>query len=218
MPKQLSLWADAPESLSKSPFTNAQSLSLPDADIWFDPAFLDSETSDRLFEQLKRTTQWKQEQITICGKTMPLPRLTAWYGDPGTEHCYSGITMIPQGWTPALLEIRAAVEAIAPVRFNSVLLNLYRQGQDSVAWHSDDEPELGQNPTIASVSLGATRRFKLRHKHQKTLKQSLDLTHGSLLLMQGSTQHYWQHQVPKTAKPVGDRINLTFRVIYSLNG
>jgi alkylated DNA repair dioxygenase AlkB len=169
--------------------------------------------SAAFFTELYHAIDWRQDSITVYGQRVPLPRLTAWYGDAGTTYSYSGITMQPQPWTPALWQIKQAIQPLAGVEFNSVLLNLYRDGNDSVGWHSDDEPELGENPVIGSVSFGAERRFQLRHKMNHAWKQEITLNSGSLLLMQGTTQHFWQHQVPKTAKPVSARINLTFRVI-----
>jgi alkylated DNA repair dioxygenase AlkB len=154
-----------------------------------------------------------QQQIKIFGKEVCVPRLTAWYGDKGMSYSYSGITVNPLPWTPALLEIRDRVGARSGTPFNSVLLNQYRTGADSVAWHADDEPELGLNPIIASVSFGGTRKFQLKHKTRKEMRHSLDLTCGSLLLMRGKTQHHWLHQVPKTKRAVETRVNLTFRVI-----
>jgi len=188
-------------------------LQLPDADIVFYPSLLDEQESDRLFTQLTETIDWRQDWITIYGRSMPQPRLTAWYGNPGKSYTYSGITMHPSPWTRTLLDLKAEAEAVSGVAFNSVLLNLYRDGNDSMGWHSDDEPELGQNPVIGSLSLGGTRRFMLRHRAEKGLKHQLELTSGSFLLMQGTTQHDWQHQIPKTKRPVPPRINLTFRVI-----
>jgi alkylated DNA repair dioxygenase AlkB len=193
-------------------------LPLPDADITFYPFLLDREESDRLFADLIQTIDWRQDWITIYGRSMPQPRLTAWYGDPGKSYTYSGITMIPTPWTLPLLELKTKVEAASGVMFNSVLLNLYRDGNDSMGWHSDDESELGQNPIIGSLSLGETRRFMLRHRFEQGLKYELELTSGSFLLMQGTTQHYWQHRVPKTKRPVSLRINLTFRVIFGDGG
>jgi alkylated DNA repair dioxygenase AlkB len=191
-----------------------QSFNLPDGDVTLYEGFLGAEQSDRILRTLTHETPWRQDHIQIAGKTIPLPRLTAWYGDPGKGYAYSGIAMQAEPWTATLLDIKTRVEAKTGVPFNSVLLNYYRTGQDSVAWHSDDEPELGHHPVIASVSVGATRRFHLKHKTNKALNRvAIDLTHGSLLLMQGATQHGWQHQVPKTARPVGPRINLTFRAI-----
>lgn len=188
-------------------------LQLPDADIQFYPALLNPADSDRVLTELTQTISWRQDRITIYGRSLLQPRLTAWYGDSGKFYTYSGITMSPAPWTITLLELKATVEAVSGVNFNSVLLNLYRDGNDSMGWHSDDEPELGQNPVIGSLSLGGARRFMLRHRSQKSWKYQLELTSGSFLLMQGTTQHYWQHQVPKTKRSVSPRINLTFRVL-----
>lgn len=189
------------------------SLPLPDADIILYPSLLNEPERDHLLTELTQTINWRQDSITIYGRSLPQPRLTAWYGDPGKSYTYSGITMQPAIWTPTLLELKAKVDVLAGIVFNSVLLNLYRNGNDSMGWHSDDEPELGANPVIGSLSLGGTRRFMLRHRFQRGLKHELELKSGSFLLMQGTTQHYWQHQVPKTRRPVLPRINLTFRVI-----
>lgn len=215
MHRQISIWENSSElePIDSLPQLTPQTLQLPDADIVFYPSIFSPSESDRLYADLYTQTAWQEKIITIQGRSIPIPRLTAWYGDAGGTYTYSGITMTPEAWTPTLLQIKTKVEQLSGTPFNSVLLNLYRNGRDSVAWHSDDEPELGQNPVIASVSLGATRRFALKHKHRKDLKQTIDLFHGSCLLMQGSTQHYWQHQIPKTAKPVAARINLTFRLV-----
>lgn len=188
-------------------------LQLPDAKVIFYPKFFSCEESDALFTELQNNINWKQEQIKFYGKMIDLPRLTAWYGDKGKSYTYSGITVEPEEWIQTLLKIKSEIEPVSGVRFNSVLLNLYRGGRDSVSWHSDDEPELGQNPVIGSVSFGETRSFQFKHKHKSELREEIDLTHGSFLLMQGPTQHFWQHQVPKTTKSIGPRINLTFRVI-----
>lgn len=161
------------------------------------------------FTSIKNQSPWRQEQLTLFGRKVLTPRLSSWHGD--AAYTYSRTTMIPAPWTPTLMEIKDRVEQISDARFNSVLLNLYRDGRDSMSWHSDDEPELGNNPVIASLSLGASRRFRLRHKKDKSRTIGIDLNDGALLLMAGSTQHHWQHAVPKTAKPVGPRINLTFR-------
>ena len=176
--------------------------------------FFSQSESDRFFADLLNNTSWRQNKIKIFGKEVNLPRLTAWYGEEGKSYTYSGITMNPDPWTQNLLSIKKRIEEKININFNSVLANLYRNGQDYVSWHSDDEKELGKNPTIASVSFGATRRFLLRHKSNKDLETvDLSLGHGSLLIMKGSTQHFWKHQVPKTAKVKTERINLTFRVI-----
>lgn len=184
-----------------------------DGEVISYPNFFRIQESDRLFSDLSSNIKWRHDTIHIYGKKIPLPRITAWYGDEGKSYIYSGIEHHPEPWTPTLKLIKSKAEEISEVTFNSVLLNLYRHGQDSVSWHSDDEPELGQNPIIASISLGATRRFFLKHKILKNHKITLDLSNGSLLLMKGETQHFWKHQIAKTAKFVEPRINLTFRVV-----
>jgi alkylated DNA repair dioxygenase AlkB len=187
---------------------------MPDADIVLYPDFFNVTESDRFLEHLLVHTAWKQEHIRLWGKMMALPRLTAWYGDAGKAYTYSGLTVHPHPWTPTLLAIKRRIETVTEAHFNSVLLNLYRDGCDSVAWHSDDETELGPHPVIGSVSFGATRRFQFKHKDRRTHRTSIALPHGSLLLMQGTTQHCWLHCLPKTTRTCGPRINLTFRVIW----
>lgn len=211
----MNLW----ENLEKSESTEkqsqhiAESLSMPDADVVIYRNLFSEKESDRLLSELYNTTNWKQESIKMYGKSLPIPRLTAWYGNSGKSYTYSKIAMNPEPWSAALLEIKLKIEGLSGVEFNSVLLNLYRNGSDSVSWHSDDEPELGENPLIGSVSFGGTRRFIFRHKYKKELKKEVELTHGSFLIMRGATQHFWQHQIPKTVKSVESRINLNFRVI-----
>ncbi|WP_104029628.1 alpha-ketoglutarate-dependent dioxygenase AlkB family protein [Vibrio jasicida] len=178
--------------------------------IYYDPNFLNNLEADRYFSNLRSTLPWQQERITMFGRSVLQPRLQAWHGD--VAYTYSGLTMSPHPWTPDLNELKARCEAIANVQFNSVLANLYRHGQDSMGWHQDNEPELGRNPVIASVNLGETRRFLLRNLHCKT-QLEYELSHGALLIMAGELQHHWKHAVPKTAKPKGERINLTFRHI-----
>ena len=194
---------------------NPISYELPDASIQYFPNFFPVSEADDLLDRLIRDIKWKQNTIKMYGKENPVPRLEAWYGDQGKTYTYSGITMEPSPWNDELEGIKKCIEPISRVLFNSVLINYYRDGKDRVAWHSDDERELGINPVIGSVSLGAERNFKLRHKKFKenNLKQNIALTHGSFLLMSGSTQHHWMHEIPRTAKPIGPRINLTFRVI-----
>ncbi len=207
---QLSLWSE-----SKEPRPKRTCLQLPMRDafvIMYYNLFAQNE-SDDLFSELCSTIDWRQDSTVLFGKYITLPRLTAWYGDEGKSYTYSKIKMEPQRWTTTLIKIKSQIEDVANTKFNSVLLNLYRDGKDSVAWHSDDEPELGKNPEIGSVSFGATRRFMFRHKYQKELKFEIELTHGSFLLMKGVTQHFWQHQIPKTSKLIQPRINLTFRTI-----
>ncbi|GAB2596481.1 alpha-ketoglutarate-dependent dioxygenase AlkB family protein [Spirosoma areae] len=188
-------------------------IQLPDAELMYYPAFFSSTEADRLFAALLDTILWKQDEIRLYGKQVPLPRLSAWYGDTDKPYTYSGITLQARPWTDDLLAIKARIEATSGARFSSVLLNRYRHGQDYVGWHADDEKELGRNPVIGSVNFGATRRFQLRRKDDHAIKHEVELGHGTFLLMQGSTQHFWQHQVPKTAAKIGERLNLTFRLM-----
>lgn len=182
----------------------------------FAPDFLRSIEADRIFDHLLKNTLWEQQHIKLFGKKQAVPRLTAWHADPGVEYQYSGIRVLPKGWTTELLEIKRRLEQLFESSFNSVLINRYRSGKDSVDWHADDEKELGNNPVIASVSLGATRRFRLKHRIDKNESYFLDLTHGSALLMGGTTQHYWRHKIPKSKKCIGERLNLTFRKIENI--
>ena len=194
---------------------NMESFSLPDAEIKFYPNFFDKTESDLIFENLFREIKWRSDKIKLYGKEIDLPRKTAWYGESDKIYKYSGIQMLPESWTPTLLKVKLAIEKVANINFNSVMMNLYRDGNDGISWHTDAEPELGKNPIIGSVSFGQTRRFMLRHRNNKELKCEIELTHGSFLLMSGATQHFWQHQIPKTSKKLAPRINLTFRVIIS---
>jgi alkylated DNA repair dioxygenase AlkB len=186
-------------------------LDLPDADVCLWPQALPPDEADAQFSALRSRIDWRQEDILIFGERRRVPRLVAWHGDPGTTYTYSGTLHEPLPWTAELQSIRARVEALTGYRYNSVLLNLYRDGRDGMGWHSDDERELGRDPVIASVSLGAPRRFCLRHRRHRSLQSDLLLPHGSLLCMGGATQHHWEHAVPKTRRPVGERVNLTFR-------
>lgn len=176
------------------------------------PSFFNVSKADYYFKKLKREIDWKQEEMIMYGKRLKFPRLTAWYGDNDKPYSFSGITLNPRPWTNDLIDIKRKIETKCNVIFNSVLLNLYRNGKDSISWHTDAEKELGTNPVIASVNFGEARTFQLRHQTTKQ-KIEIELSHGSLLIMQGELQHYWQHQVPKTSKEIGQRINLTFRVI-----
>jgi len=173
-------------------------------------AFGPGEAAD-LFDSLRAGIHWQQEEIVIFGQRRRVPRLVAWHGDAGASYRYSGTDHDPEPWTPALARVRARVHELSGTEFNAVLLNLYRDGRDGMGWHADDEPELGRNPVIASVSLGVPRRFCLRHRRRKDLKLDLELPQGSLLVMAGPLQHHWAHALPKTRRPVGERINLTFR-------
>jgi len=188
-------------------------LPLEDADIRFWPVALAVEEASELLDRLLTGIDWQHEEVLIFGQRRPVPRLVAWHGDPGASYMYSGTPHQPLPWTPALELVRERVLGLTGCAFNSVLLNRYRDGRDGMGWHSDDEPELGRDPVIASVSLGVPRRFCLRHRRRKDQRLDVSLGHGSLLLMAGATQHHWVHAVPKTALPVGPRVNLTFRQI-----
>lgn len=195
-------------------FDKVQNILDVDGDVRLYDHFFSISESDILFKQLIKEVQWRQESVKLYGKTFQIPRLTAWYGDEGKSYTYSGIKMEPVIWLPVLLKIKHKIELFTKTNFNSVLINLYRNGNDSVAWHSDDEVELGINPVIGSVSLGATRQFVLKHKFRNDLANvKIHLGHGSYLVMSNETQHYWLHQIPKTRREVGTRINLTFRKI-----
>lgn len=185
-----------------------------DGDVTYLPAAFEAPAADRLFAALRTEIAWQDEEIVLFGVRRRVPRQVAWYGDPGASYSYSGVVHEPLPWTATLREIKARAEALAGRRFNSVLLNRYRDGADGMGWHADDEPELGPEPVIASVSFGATRHFRMRHRRRKAEVADFDLAHGSLLLMRGPTQHHWLHAVPKTRRAVGERINLTFRQVH----
>jgi alkylated DNA repair dioxygenase AlkB len=184
---------------------------LPQADISYISDFIPVDESNIFFESLKQHIDWQQDNITVFGKTYKQPRLTALYSETSTPYSYSNITMYPKPFTKELLELKKKVEVISKSTFNSVLLNLYRDGSDSNGWHADNEKELGINPVIASISLGAERLFHFKHRKLPNEKHKIHLENGSLLLMAGEMQHHWLHQIPKTKKPIGQRINLTFR-------
>jgi len=188
-------------------------IKLQDAELLYHPSFFDKVESDKIFKTLLETIEWKQNKIMMYGKELPLPRLSAWYGDNNKPYTYSGITLNPLPWTDELLLIKEKIEVEAKVKFSSVLINRYRDGQDYVGWHADAEKELGKNPIIGSVNFGATRKFQLRRIDDHKDKFEVELKHGTFLVMGGTTQHFWQHQVPKTALKIGERLNLTFRVI-----
>lgn len=188
-------------------------LPLIDAEINYYPGFIPRNEASDLFEHIKKKTAWQQDEITIFGKTYPQPRLTALYGNNGKTYSYSGITMRPHPFDAIHLELLEKLKSVCATNFTTVLLNLYRDGSDSNGWHSDDEPELGKMPVIASLSFGAERVFHFKHKGHKEERYKFTLQFGSLLLMEGTTQHFWQHQLPKSRKVNSPRINLTFRKI-----
>ena len=190
-----------------------EKIQIQDGELRLYPHFFSPEERETFFPQLKENINWQQEEIKLYGRTIPLPRLTAWFGDEGKTYMYSGITVEPEPWTSTLSKIKKRIEEVSEGKFNSVLLNYYRNERDSVSWHSDDEPELGQNPIIGSVSFGDVRTFQLKHKIDKSPTISIDLPDGSYLEMAGSTQHHWLHQIPKRTRKIGPRINLTFRTI-----
>ena len=208
---------------------------LPQGELLYAAHFFDKKISDEMLDYLLKNDTidcksadckninpnklawkniaWRLDSILMFGKMIPQPRFTAWYGDEGKSYKYSGLTMQPKPWNEGLLTLKKAIEPLAKVTFNSVLLNWYRDGQDHMGWHADNEPELGKNPTIASVNFGVSRRFLLRRKDNKNEKIEILLHHGSLLLMRSAMQHFWQHSLPKAAKVKENRVNLTFRVI-----
>jgi alkylated DNA repair dioxygenase AlkB len=191
-------------------------VAIPDADVRYWRCIELGAPPDRVLQTLIEQTPWRSEVITLWGKQYPQPRLAAWFGDPDARYTYSGLSLDPLPWTELLSDIRSRIEALVDAPFNSVLLNYYRDHRDSMGMHSDDEPELGKNPVIASLSLGEQRTFVLKHKSRKDLKPvHVALESGSLLLMSGTTQHHWKHGINKVSGPCGPRVNLTFRRIFA---
>jgi alkylated DNA repair dioxygenase AlkB len=190
---------------------------LADTDVQLALRWMPAVEADALFEALRVDIPWTRHRLRIFGREVEAPRLSCWIGDPGAMYRYSGTRFTPEPWPAALAPARDAVSEAAGIRFNSVLANLYRDGQDAMGWHSDDERELGPEPVIASLSLGATRRFVLKARvadaEGRFARHVLELAHGSLLVMRGDTQTRFRHALPRTARPVGPRINLTFRQI-----
>lgn len=190
-----------------------QAIPVPDGTLTLDQQFLNTDQADTLYQQLSQELNWRQDNIRMFGRIVAIPRLQVFQGEPGIRYHYSGLTLETETWHPAINALRHKIEQVCGYRFNSVLINFYRNGQDGMGWHSDDEPELGTNPTIASVTLGQPRRFLLRHKSDKAIpRQELLLEHGSLLIMADQLQHHWQHSIPKTKRIMQGRINLTFRL------
>ena len=188
-------------------------LDLPDAEIIYYPDFVNAQEANLIFKKLLKETPWQQDEITVYGKKHLQPRLTALYGEQDKSYSYSNIKMIPNAWTPLLQKLKSKIENICDANFNVVLLNYYRNEKDGNGWHADNEKALGKNPTIASLSFGANRTFQLKHNQDKTLKRNIILENGSLLIMKGTTQECYKHQIPKSLKFIGQRINLTFRTI-----
>jgi len=200
--EQLSFFGDA-----------GQSKGLPPELLDYRPNIFSTKESEYLMRRFIAEMPWQQKVVKMYDKTMLTPRLTIWIGDPGTNYSFSGEKHDPLPWTNDLLMIKNKIEPFAGTKFNSVLLNYYRDGNDSVAWHSDNEKELGYHPVVASVSFGQVRSFDIRHKTDHTRKYSIRLENGSYLLMQGELQDKWEHRIAKSTKPMKERVNLTFRVI-----
>lgn len=192
--------------------TQCANLAPYDGELYLLPNFFAAAQADNYYQLLVQTLAWRTEELLIFGRLLKVPRLIAWYGDEAAHYRYSGVNHNPLPWSKVLLELRSAVEAVCQYQFNSVLANLYRNGQDSMGCHADDEKELGQNPLIASLSFGATRLLRFKHTASGG-KLDLALAHGDLLIMAGVLQHHWRHELPKTRKIVQPRINLTFRAI-----
>ncbi len=194
---------------------NALDPPLPDACLDFAPAWLPPSEADALLSTLRESIEWEAHRIRLFGREHDVPRLSCWIGDPGAAYTYSGTRFTPRPWPAALSGLRARLVAEVGVPFNSVLANLYRDGRDCMGWHSDDEPELGPAPVIASLSLGGERRFVLKHRRDPALRRALVLPHGSLLVMAGQAQRHYRHALPRTTREVAPRLNLTFRCIQS---
>ena len=191
----------------------ASRIDMPDAEVLLFASLFSQREANQLLDALRTDILWQQEKIKLYGQLHNLPRLTALYGDPGTVYSYSGITVESTPWVAPLLTIKERIEQVSNACFNSVLLNRYRNGSDSMSWHADDEPELGRNPIIGSVSLGQNRTLQMKHKSEKSNRRDIPLANGSFLLMKGAVQHHWLHQIAKSRRQMGERINLTYRFI-----
>lgn len=187
----------------------------PHLDLIYWKNFLSPDEASSMFHELKATVAWQSVSVKIFGRSRLQPRLTAWVADPSILYTYSGLTLPWNGWTPSLLDVKKRVEQRSQTSFNSVLINYYRDGNDSMGWHQDNEKELGVHPVIASLSMGGERLFKMKHVDVEE-KSTIDfrLASGDLLVMRGDTQNFWKHSIPKTHKQVGERINLTWRTIF----
>jgi alkylated DNA repair dioxygenase AlkB len=205
------------QSLFESQYDNTPiQLDMPDANLKYYPNFIPPAQATNIMQTLQESLAWRQEQITLYGKAHNVPRLQAWYGDKNAGYKYSNLTMRPLPWAPILLDLKQRCESASKSHFNSVLANLYRHGQDGMGRHADNEPELGRQPVIASLSFGEVRNLDFYHNQTKN-KVRLPLENGSLLVMSGNTQMSWQHCVAKTKKSLVARINLTFRYIHKCN-
>ena len=192
-----------------------QTFDLPDADVRYAPQWLALHEADALFGALRDGIVWERHRLRLFGRDVDAPRLSCWIGDVGAIYTYSRTRFEPRPWPDALHAVRERLRAECGVDFNGVLANLYRDGNDGMGWHADDEPELGTRPLLASLSLGAARRFAIRHRDDAAHRLDIELAHGSVLLMGGAMQAHYRHALPKTAHAVGERINLTFRKLGS---
>jgi alkylated DNA repair dioxygenase AlkB len=199
-------------NLFEPPLNDFEPVKIENGEYIFVSEFFTKDEADLYLETFSKNIAWKQEEMKMYGKTIKFPRLTAWYGENDKTYSFSGVTLQPNPWSEELLTIKEKIEPLCSENFNSVLLNMYRDGNDSISWHTDAEKELGRNPVIASVNFGTQRTFQLRHTETKE-RIDIHLSHGSLLIMQGELQHHWQHQVPKSKRVSKSRINLTFRAI-----
>ncbi|WP_299126037.1 alpha-ketoglutarate-dependent dioxygenase AlkB [uncultured Winogradskyella sp.] len=193
-----------------------QHFKLPNAELIYIPDFFSKEEANSYFKIIETKTNWQHDDITVFGKTYKQPRLTALFGESNQPYSYSNIVMYPKPFTQTLQTIKNKVEDLSNYNFNTLLINLYRDGNDSNGWHADNEKELGENPEIASVSFGEARPFHFKHRFLKDQRHKLTLEHGSLLIMKGEMQHFWIHQIAKTKKQIKPRINLTFRSLLDL--
>ncbi|MEO6518997.1 MAG: alpha-ketoglutarate-dependent dioxygenase AlkB [Pseudoxanthomonas sp.] len=200
-------------TLSLPEFCKINELALTGAELRYAPQWMPAAQADALFRELRDSIDWQTHRIRLFGRNVDSPRLSSWIGDAGSSYTYSGVRFEPQAWPTALVAVRQHLMQTLGYEFNSVLANLYRDGRDCMGWHADNEPELGKQPVIASLSLGATRRFVLKAFREPSRKLEIALPHGSLLVMGGDTQQHYRHALPRTARPVAERINLTFRRI-----
>lgn len=198
--------------MTPSLFTEPRELLPVDGSAILHEQFLDPTQADCAFRELHETNPWESHDIIVFGKKYREPRLSTWHADDGVRYTYSNLERIPVPWTPVLRKLRDLCEQVSGATFNSVLVNLYRDGNDGVGWHADDEPENGPEPVIASLSLGASRRFDFQHRVLKRV-ESVQLNSGDLVVMSGASQSLWLHRIAKTKRPVGPRINLTFRKV-----
>lgn len=190
-------------------------LEFPDAELLLVSHYFSKTRADDLFSQLRDETPWKQDHLMMFGKRIPQPRLSVAYSEAHVRYRYSGLQLQSLIWTPLLLELKKIIEDLSGHQFNHLLMNYYRDGNDSIGWHSDDEAELGLNPVVASLSFGEPRNFKLKHKTRRDLTTlQLPLGNGDILIMRGTTQACWEHSISKQSQQHGPRINLSFRLVH----